>query len=114
LFFLNKRAVFYLENDQVSLAIGKGGFNIKLATRLTGYQIEVYRVTQGQQEEDDVELEEFLDEIDAWIIEDLKRIGLDTAKSVLRTSNEDLVQRTQLEEETVAEVKKILQSEFEE
>ncbi len=109
-----KRADVYLENDQVSLAIGKGGHNIKLASKLTGYQIEVYRVTQGVQDADDVELEEFLDEIDEWIIQDLKRIGLDTAKSVLRASNEDLIKRTQLEEETIAEVKKILQSEFEE
>lgn len=108
-----KRADVFLENDQVSLAIGKGGFNIKLASKLTGYQIEVYRVTQGQQEEDDVELEEFLDEIDTWIIEEFRRVGLDTAKSVLRTSTEDLMRRTELEEETILEVKKILQSEFE-
>lgn len=109
-----KRADVFLENDQVSLAIGKGGFNIKLASRLTGYQIEVYRVTQGQQEEDDVDLDEFLDEIDQWIIQQFQSIGLDSARSVLRTSTEDLVRRTDLEEETILEVKKILQSEFEE
>lgn len=109
----NKRADVFLENDQVSLAIGKGGFNIKLASRLTGYQIEVYRVTQGQQDEDDVELEEFLDEIDEWIIEEFRRVGLDSARSVLRTSTEDLMRRTELEEETILEVKKILQAEFE-
>lgn len=109
-----KKADVYLESDQVSLAIGKGGFNIRLAGRLTGYQIEVYRVTQGQTEEDDVELTEFLDEIDTWIIDELKRVGLDTARSVLRTSTEDLMRRTELEEETIDEVKKILQSEFEE
>ncbi len=108
-----KRADVYLENDQVSLAIGKGGFNIKLASRLTGYQIEVYRVTQGQQDEDDVELIEFLDEIDNWIIDEFKRIGLDSARSVLRTSTEDLMRRTELEEETILEVKRILQAEFE-
>lgn len=109
-----KKADVFLENDQVSLAIGKGGFNIRLASKLTGYQIEVYRVTHGQAEEDDVELTEFLDEIDTWIIEEFKRVGMDTARSVLRTSTEDLMRRTELEEETIAEVKKILQSEFEE
>lgn len=109
-----KRADVYLENDQVSLAIGKGGHNIKLASKLTGYQIEVYRVTQGQQDEDDVELIEFLDEIDNWIIDEFKRIGLDSARSVLKTSTEDLMRRTELEEETILEVKRILQTEFEE
>jgi len=111
---VTKKADVFLENDQVSLAIGKGGFNIRLASKLSGYQIEVYRVTHGQAEEDDVELTEFLDEIDNWIIDEFKRVGLDTARSVLRTSTEDLMRRTELEEETIAEVKKILQSEFEE
>lgn len=110
---VTKKADVFLESDQVSLAIGKGGFNIRLASKLTGYQIEVYRVTHGQSEEDDVELTEFLDEIDGWIIEEFKRVGLDTARSVLRSSMEDLMRRTELEEETIAEVKKILQSEFE-
>jgi N utilization substance protein A len=109
-----KKADVYLESDQVSLAIGKGGFNIRLASKLAGYQIEVYRVTQGQSDEDDVELTEFLDEIDGWIIEELKRVGMDTAKSVLRTSTEDLMRRTELEVETIDEVKRILQAEFEE
>ncbi|MBS3914050.1 MAG: transcription termination/antitermination protein NusA [Bacteroidetes bacterium] len=108
-----KKADVFLESDQVSLAIGKGGFNIRLASKLTGYQIEVYRVTQGQSDEDDVELTEFLDEIDEWIIEEFKRVGLDTARSVLRNSTEDLMRRTELEEETILEVKKILQAEFE-
>ena len=110
---VTKKADVFLESDQVSLAIGKGGFNIRLASKLSGYQIEVYRVTHGQTEEDDVELTEFLDEIDGWIIEEFKRVGLDTARSVLRRSMEDLMRRTELEEETIAEVKKILQSEFE-
>jgi N utilization substance protein A len=109
-----KKADVFLESDQVSLAIGKGGFNIRLASRLAGYQIEVYRVTQGQTDEDDVELTEFLDEIDEWIIDEFKRVGMDTARSVLRTSTEDLMRRTELEEETILEVKKILQAEFEE
>jgi len=110
---VTKKADVFLESDQVSLAIGKGGFNIRLASKLSGYQIEVYCVTHGQTEEDDVELTEFLDEIDGWIIEEFKRVGLDTARSVLRSSMEDLMRRTELEEETIAEVKKILQSEFE-
>lgn len=109
---VNKRAEVYLESDQVSLAIGKGGFNIRLAGKLAGYEIDVYRVTTGE-DEGDVELDEFSDEIEQWMIDDLKAIGCDTAKDVLRTSNEDLVKRTSLEEETIVEIKKILQSEFE-
>jgi N utilization substance protein A len=109
---VNKRAEVYLESDQVSLAIGKGGFNIRLAGKLAGYEIDVYRVT-NEEDEGDVELDEFSDEIEQWMIDDLKAIGCDTAKDVLRTSNEDLVKRTSLEEETIAEIKKILQSEFE-
>ncbi len=107
----NKRAEVYLKPDQVSLAIGKGGHNIKLAGKLTGYDIDVYRDTDEDHE--DVDLEEFADEIDGWIIDELKNIGCDTAKSVLELSVEELVKRTDLEEETVKEVKKILQSEFE-
>ncbi|MCB0734491.1 MAG: transcription termination/antitermination protein NusA [Flavobacteriales bacterium] len=107
-----KRADVYLPSDQVSLAIGKGGFNIKLAGRLVGYNIDVYR--ENVDEEDvDVDLDEFTDEIDEWIIDELKAIGLDTAKSVLDTSNEDLVRRTELEEETIIEIKKIFEAEFE-
>jgi len=109
---VNKRAEVYLESDQVSLAIGKGGFNIRLAAKLAGYEIDVYRVTD-EEDEGDVELDEFSDEIEQWMIEDLKAIGCDTAKDVLRMSNEDLVKRTSLEEETITEIKKILQSEFE-
>jgi N utilization substance protein A len=106
-----KRAEVFLKPDQVSLAIGKGGHNIKLAGKLTGYEIDVYRDTDIDTE--DVDLEEFSDEIESWILDELKNIGCDTAKSVLELSNEELVKRTDLEEETVKEVKMILQSEFE-
>jgi N utilization substance protein A len=107
-----KTANVYLESDQVSLAIGRSGHNIKLAGKLTGYQIEVYRVNAVV--EDDVDLEEFLDEIDEWIIEEFKRVGLDTAKDVLRTSVADLLSRTDLEEETIVQIQRILGKEFEE
>jgi N utilization substance protein A len=106
-----KRANVYLKPDQVSLAIGKGGHNIKLAGRLTGYEIDVYR--EGAADVEDVDLEEFADEIDSWILDELKAIGCDTAKSVLEINIADLVKRTDLEEETIKEVFKILQSEFE-
>ena len=106
-----KRAEVFLKPDQVSLAIGKGGYNIKLAGKLTGYEIDVYRDTDVDIE--DVDLEEFADEIDNWIIDELKAIGCDTAKSVLELSTEDLVKRTDLEEETVKEIRAILSSEFE-
>lgn len=106
-----KRAEVYLKPDQVSLAIGKGGHNIKLAGKLTGYEIDVYRDTDIDNE--DVDLEEFADEIESWIIDELKNIGCDTAKSVLELSNEELVKRTDLEEETVNEIRQILKSEFE-
>jgi N utilization substance protein A len=101
----------YLKPDQVSLAIGKGGFNIKLAGKLTGYEIDVYRDTEEDVE--DVDLMEFSDEIDAWIIDEFKTIGCDTAKSVLELGIDELVQRTDLEEETIKEVIRILKSEFE-
>ena len=107
----NKRAEVYLKPDQVSLAIGKGGHNIKLASRLAGYEIDVYRDTDTESE--DVDLDEFSDEIEGWIIDELKTIGCDTARSVLELSTEDLVKRTDLEEETIKEVKSILKSEFE-
>lgn len=107
----HKRAEVYLKPDQVSLAIGKGGHNIKLAGKLTGYEIDVYRDTDEDVE--DVDLDEFADEIDSWIIDELKNIGCDTAKSVLELSVEDLVKRTDLEEETVKEVRNILKAEFE-
>ena len=105
------RAKVYLKPDQVSLAIGKGGHNIKLAGRLTGYELDVYR--EGEVDVEDVDLEEFADEIDSWIIDELKAIGCDTAKSVLDITAEDLVKRTDLEQETIEEVFKILSSEFE-
>lgn len=106
-----KRASVYLKPDQVSLAIGRGGHNIKLAGKLTGYEIDVYR--EADEEDEDVDLEEFSDEIESWIIDELKAIGLDTAKSVLALSLDELVKRTDLEEETIKEVVAILQSEFE-
>jgi N utilization substance protein A len=106
-----KRAEVYMKPDQVSLAIGKGGHNIKLAGKLTGYEIDVYRDTDSDYE--DVDLQEFNDEIDQWIIDELKSIGCDTAKSVLELSAEELVRRSQLEEETIREVHRILKAEFE-
>ncbi|HXH99673.1 MAG TPA: transcription termination factor NusA [Sphingobacteriaceae bacterium] len=106
-----KRAAVYLKPDQVSLAIGRGGHNIKLAGKLTGYEIDVYR--ESGEDEEDVDIEEFADEIDGWIIDEFKRVGLDTAKSVLELSAEELVKRTDLEENTVKEVIDILRSEFE-
>jgi N utilization substance protein A len=107
----NMKADVFLKPDQVSLAIGKGGNNIKLASRLTSFEIDVYRETDT--DIDDVDLEEFSDEIDAWIIDELKSIGCDTARSVLNIPKEDLVKRTDLEEETVDEVMRILKAEFE-
>jgi N utilization substance protein A len=107
----NMKADVFLKPDQVSLAIGKGGNNIKLASKLTGYEIDVYRETDT--DIDDVDLEEFSEEIDASIIEELKSIGCDTARSVLNIPKEDLVKRTDLEEETVDEVVRILKAEFE-
>jgi transcription termination/antitermination protein NusA len=108
----NKKASVFLAPDQVSLAIGKGGYNIRLASRLVGYEIEVYR-EDVEYDDTDIDLEEFADEIDSWIIDELKAIGLDTAKAVIDIPNEQLVARTQLEEETVEEIKKILKAEFE-
>jgi N utilization substance protein A len=108
----NKRISVYLKPDQVSLAIGKGGFNIRLASRLVGYEIDVFRELNDYEEED-VDLEEFGDEIDSWVIDELKKTGLDTAKSVLSLTKEDLIRRTELEEETIDEVFKILRQEFE-
>jgi N utilization substance protein A len=105
-----KTAAVYLKPDQVSLAIGRGGHNIKLAGKLTGYEIDVYR--EADETDEDVDIEEFSDEIDGWIIDEFKRIGLDTAKSVLALSVGELVKRTDLEEETVKEVLSILQAEF--
>jgi N utilization substance protein A len=105
------RADVFLDPEQVSLAIGKGGLNIKLASQLTGYEIDVYRDVD-EDDEDDVPLEEFADEIEGWIIDELKAIGCDTAKSVLDLSVEDLVKRTDLEEETINDVFEIIKAEF--
>jgi N utilization substance protein A len=107
----DKRVSVFLKPDQVSLAIGNGGNNIKLAGKMVGYEIDVYR--DGESEEDDIDLDEFTDEIDSWIIDELKNTGLDTAKAVLAVSNEDLVRRTDLEEDTIVEIKRILEAEFE-
>jgi len=106
-----KKAEVYLKPSEVSLAIGKGGLNIRLAGQLTGYEIDVYR-EPGTADEEDVNLEEFADEIEGWVIDELKAIGCDTAKSVLDLSVEDLVKRTDLEEETIKEVVQILKAEF--
>ena len=105
-----KRADVYLANEEVSKAIGKSGYNIRLASQLSGYEIDVYR--EGVTEED-IELTEFNDEIELWVIEELQKAGLDTAKSVLELSAEELMQRTDLEEETVNEVLQVLAAEFE-
>ena len=107
----NKKASVYLKPEEVSLAIGKGGSNIKLATILTGYTIDVYRDDQTLDSED-IYLDEFSDEIEKWIIDALKGIGCDTAKSVLAITREELIRRTDLEEETVDDVLKILHEEF--
>jgi len=107
----NHRADVYMKSDQVSLAIGKGGFNIRLAGQLTGFEIDVYRDTDTDTE--DVKLQDFSDEIDQWIIDELKNIGCDTAKSVLELDVQELVNRTDLEEETIREVIRILKAEFE-
>ncbi|MGQ8336100.1 transcription termination factor NusA [Sunxiuqinia sp. A32] len=106
-----KRADVYLKPDEVSLAIGKGGLNIKLASQLTGYEIDVYREMAA--DEEDVNLDEFADEIESWVIDEFKAIGCDTAKNVLSLSRSDLIKRTDLEEETIDDVLKILRSEFE-
>ncbi len=106
-----KRAEVFLKPNEVSLAIGKGGLNIRLASQLTGYEIDVYR--EGTEDDEDVNLDEFVDEIDGWILDELKAVGCDTAKSVLELSVQDLAQRTDLEEETITEVMNILRAEFE-
>jgi N utilization substance protein A len=108
-----KHASVYLKPDQVSLAIGRRGVNIKLACELTGYEIDVYRDNEGEVEEFDIDLEEFSDEIETWVIDELKRVGCDTARSVLNLSAEELERRTDLEKETIADLRKILQAEFE-
>ena len=107
----NKKANVYLLPEEVSMAIGKGGYNVKLASMLTGYEIDVYREID-EEDLDDIYLDEFNDEIDQWVIDAFKAIGLDTAKEVLGTSKEDLLRRTDLEEETIDEVLRILAAEF--
>ncbi|MCW3115399.1 MAG: nusA [Segetibacter sp.] len=108
-----KHASVYLKPDQVSLAIGRRGVNIKLACELTGFEIDVYRDNEGDVEEFDIDLEEFSDEIEAWIIDELKRIGCDTARSVLELTPEELERRTDLEKETIEEIRGVLKHEFE-
>ncbi|MDB5192286.1 MAG: nusA [Segetibacter sp.] len=108
-----KRASVYLKPDQVSLAIGRRGVNIKLACELTGFDIDVFRDNEGEVEEFDIDLEEFSDEIEAWVIDELKRIGCDTARSVLNLTAEELERRTDLEKETIEEIRKVLNEEFE-
>ena len=112
LFANENRAEVFLKPEEVSLAIGKGGLNIKLASQLTGYDIDVYR-DRDTVDEEDVSLDEFSDEIEGWIIDELKAIGCDTAKNVLGISREDLIKRTDLEEETIDEVLRIFKAEFE-
>ena len=107
-----KTAEVYVSPEQVSLAIGKRGVNIKLAEELTGYDIDVYRDNEGEMEEYDIDLDEFSDEIEAWVLDELKRIGCDTARSVLDLTVEELERRTDLEKETIAEVRRVLQEEF--
>jgi len=109
----NKHANVYLKPDQVSLAIGRRGVNIKLASELTGYELDVYRDDEGVEEEFDIDLDEFSDEIETWVIDELKRIGCDTGRSVLNLTAAELERRTDLEKETIDEVRKVLQSEFE-
>ena len=109
-----KHVNVYLKPDQVSLAIGRRGVNIKLACELTGFEIDVFRDNEGEAEEFDIDLDEFSDEIEPWVIDEFKRIGCDTALSVLELSAEELVRRTDLEEETVRDVRRILEAEFNE
>lgn len=108
----NKHAEVYLKADQVSLAIGRRGVNIKLACELTGYEIDVYRESEGEEEIFDIDLEEFSDEIEPWVIDELKRVGCDTARSVLDLTAEELERRTDLERETIDDLRRILQEEF--
>ena len=109
----NKHANVYLKPDQVSLAIGRRGVNIKLASELTAFELDVYRDDEGQEAEFDIDLDEFSDEIETWVIDELKRIGCDTARSVLNLTAAELERRTDLEKETIDDVRKVLQAEFE-
>ncbi len=107
-----KHASVFLKPDQVSLAIGRRGVNIKLACELTGYELDVFRDNEGEEDEFDIDLDEFSDEIEGWVIDELKRVGCDTARSVLELTEVELERRTDLEKETIAEVKRILAEEF--
>ena len=109
----NKKAEVYLRPEEVSLAIGRGGMNIKLASMLTEYTIDVYREVDSTEDDEDIYLDEFSDEIDQWVIDAIKSIGLDTAKAVLNAPHEMLVEKADLEEETVDQVLRILKAEFE-
>ncbi len=113
LFDDDKRAEIYLQPNEVSLAIGKGGLNIKLASQLTEYELDVYREQSEADMDEDVNLDEFADEIESWVIDELKAIGCDTARSVLEIPEGELLRRTDLEEETIQEVIKIIKAEFE-
>ncbi|MDE6544160.1 MAG: KH domain-containing protein, partial [Muribaculaceae bacterium] len=109
----NKKAEVFLRPEEVSLAIGKGGSNIKLATQLTGYEIDVYRDAEEEVTEEDIYIDEFNDEIESWIIDSLKQIGLTTAKAVLKTPREVLIDQADLEEEDVDHVLQVFKAEFE-
>ena len=109
----DKHADVYLKADQVSLAIGRRGVNIKLACELTGFDIDVFRESEGEEEEFDIDLDEFTDEIEPWIIDELKRVGCDTARSVLNLTPDELERRTDLEKETISDLRRILKEEFE-
>ena len=109
----NKKAEVYLQPEEVSLAIGRGGMNIKLASMLTGYTIDVFRELDEQSAEEDIYLDEFSDEIDQWVIDAIKGIGLDTARQVLNAPREMLIEKADLEVETVDSVLNVLKSEFE-
>ena len=108
-----RKVEVYLQPDQVSLAIGKGGMNIKLASMLTEYTIDVFRELDNEEEEEDIYLEEFADEIDGWVIDAIRNLGIDTAKGVLNAPREMLINKADLEEDTVDEVLAILRAEFE-
>ena len=108
-----KRAEVLLDSDQISLAIGKGGANIKLASMLTGYTIDVYREIDEEMDDDDISLDQFSDDIDQWIIDILKKQGLSTARQVLGTNRDELAQKADLEEETIDELIRVLSAEFE-
>lgn len=109
----NHKAEVFLKPEEVSLAIGRGGLNIKLASMLTEYTIDVFREVSDAEAEEDIYLDEFSDEIDQWVIDSIKRIGLDTAKAVLNAPREMLVEKADLEEETVDQVLNVLRAEFE-